>query len=120
MVLSWTLYLSALFALVKADASATALQYDYVIVGGGTAGCVLANRLSADPSISVALVEAGPTVFDDPRVKLVSPISPAWGSELDWNYTTTPQIYANNSKLQYHAGRDLGGSSTLNGKKNVF
>jgi hypothetical protein len=86
MVLSWTLYLSALFALVKADASATALQYD----------------------------------FDDPRVKLVSPISPAWGSELDWNYTTTPQIYANNSKLQYHAGRDLGGSSTLNGKKNVF
>ncbi|KAK6006911.1 hypothetical protein QM012_005919 [Aureobasidium pullulans] len=113
MTLSWILYLSALS--VTTFASPVSSSFDFIIVGGGTAGCVLANRLSANPSISVALIEAGPTVFNDPRVLSINPAGPAWGTELDWNYTTTPQVYANNSILHYHAGRDVGGTSTING-----
>jgi choline dehydrogenase-like flavoprotein len=115
MTLSWFLHLSVLSTAVYASPLASSFEYDYVIVGGGTAGCVLANRLSADPSISVALVEAGPTVFNDSRVLIPSPAGPAWGTELDWNYTTIPQKYVNNSVLTYHAGRDVGGTSTING-----
>ncbi|CAD0081897.1 unnamed protein product [Aureobasidium vineae] len=114
MTFSWILYLSALSTAAYAS-PLNSFEYDYIIVGGGTAGCVLANRLSANPSISVALVEAGPTVFNDSRVLIPSPAGPTWGTELDWNYTTIPQIYANNSILQYHAGRDVGGTSTING-----
>ncbi|KAG9967372.1 putative glucose oxidase, partial [Aureobasidium melanogenum] len=114
MTLSWITYLSALSTTAFASPLST-FNYDYIIVGGGTAGCVLANRLSANPSISVALVEAGPTVFNDSRVFEPDPAGPAWGTELDWNYTTIPQIYANNSTLLYHAGRDVGGTSTING-----
>ncbi|KAI4722227.1 choline dehydrogenase [Aureobasidium sp. EXF-10727] len=110
----WTLCLSA-FSTAAYASPLNSFEYDYVIVGGGTAGCVLANRLSAIPSISVALVEAGPTVFNDSRVYVPNPAGPAWGTELDWNYTTIPQVYANNSILQYHAGRDVGGTSTING-----
>lgn len=115
MTLSWIIYLPVL----STTAFASPATYEYIIVGGGTAGCVLANRLSANPAISVALVEAGPTVFNDSRVLSPNPAGPAWGTELDWNYTTTPQIYANNSTLQYHAGRDVGGTSTINGMQLV-
>ncbi|THW43645.1 choline dehydrogenase [Aureobasidium pullulans] len=114
MAFSRLIILSAFYSAAYAG-SWEPFEYDYIIVGGGTAGCVLANRLSANPSISVALIEAGPTVFNDSRVLSVSPGGPAWNTELDWQYTTTPQVYANNSTLLYHAGRDLGGSSTLNG-----
>jgi choline dehydrogenase-like flavoprotein len=112
MTFSWFLHLSVLSTAVYAS---PLFEYDYIIVGGGTAGCVLANRLSANPSISVALVEAGPTVFNDSRVLITSPAGPAWGTELDWNYTTVPQQYVNNTVLPYHAGRDVGGTSTING-----
>jgi choline dehydrogenase-like flavoprotein len=110
----WLLHLSAL-SIVAYASPLNSFEYDYIIVGGGTAGCVLANRLSANPSISVALVEAGPTVFNDSRVLIPSPAGPAWGTELDWNYTTIPQKYVNGSVLTYHAGRDVGGTSTING-----
>lgn len=111
---SWLLHLSIVCIAAYASPLNT-FEYDYIIVGGGTAGCVLANRLSANPSISVALVEAGPTVFNDSRVLIPSPSGPAWGTELDWNYTTIPQAYLNNTILTYHAGRDVGGTSTING-----
>ncbi|KAI5205093.1 choline dehydrogenase [Aureobasidium subglaciale] len=115
MTYSWLLCLTAFCIATYASPLTRSLEYDYIIVGGGTAGCVLANRLSADPSISVALIEAGPTVFNDSRVLSVSPSGPAWGTELDWNYTTIPQVHANNAVLTYHAGRDVGGTSTING-----
>ncbi|KAH0290982.1 choline dehydrogenase [Aureobasidium namibiae CBS 147.97] len=114
MTFSRFLHLSVLTVAAHAT-PLNAFEYDYIIVGGGTAGCVLANRLSASPSVSVALIEAGPTVFNDSRVLIPSPAGLAWGTELDWNYTTIPQAYANNSVLTYHAGRDVGGTSTING-----
>jgi choline dehydrogenase-like flavoprotein len=108
------LHLSVLSTIAYAS-PVSSFEYDFIIVGGGTAGCVLANRLSANPSISVALIEAGPTVFNDSRVLIPSPAGPAWGTELDWKYTTVPQNYVNGTVLTYHAGRDVGGTSTING-----
>jgi len=66
-------------------------SFDYVIAGGGTAGCVLANRLSADPGISVALLEAGPP-DDDPAIGVPAMVAKAIGNpRQSWGYYTVPQ-----------------------------
>ena len=101
--------------------TATALAYtsnssfDYVIVGGGTAGSVLANRLSEDPSISVAVIEAGNWALDDPLVESIYGNCDACATPVDWNYTSIPQAHFNQSIQPYHAGRCLGGTSAING-----
>lgn len=86
-------------------------SYDYIIVGGGTAGCVLAARLSADPSVTVLLIEAGPAAAPAEAAQ-----PPAWmtllGGECDWRFSTTPQADA--GVLGYPRGRMLGGSSGIN------
>ncbi|GAA5917593.1 hypothetical protein JCM6882_004866 [Rhodosporidiobolus microsporus] len=82
--------------------------FDYVICGGGTAGCVLASRLSGDPSVNVLLIEAGET----DQKELMSCI-PA-GTHLDWDYTTVPQPALNNRELFQPRGKMLGGCSAMN------
>ncbi len=91
-----------------------AKAYDYVIVGGGTAGCVLASRLSEDPSVSVLVIEAGKEGGGlNGRIPLT--FTKMFRTDVDWDYTTTPQ----NEKLfgkemQWPRGKMLGGCSSIN------
>ncbi len=89
--------------------------YDYVIVGAGTAGCVLANRLSADPDVRVLLLEAGGR---DNYHWIHIPIGYLYcigNPRTDWRYTTRSEPGLNGRALLYPRGRVLGGSSSING-----
>jgi choline dehydrogenase len=87
--------------------------YDYVIVGAGSAGCVLAARLS-EGDANVLLIEAGPP-DTDPNIWIPYGWPLLWGTERDYAFETVPQTYANGRKLYWPRGRTLGGSSSLNG-----
>jgi choline dehydrogenase len=90
-------------------------DFDYIIVGAGSAGCVLANRLSADPSMKVLLLEAG---GKDNNIWVKVPLglfyligNPRW----DWCYETEPEPACNGRRIPVPRGRTLGGSSSING-----
>ncbi|KAL8741741.1 MAG: hypothetical protein Q9190_005690 [Brigantiaea leucoxantha] len=89
-------------------------SYDYVVVGGGTAGLTVANRLSENPEVQVLVLEAGDNRLDDPRVLIPALCMQAPGSDLDWQFITTPQENLKNRKIRQPQGRLLGGSSGIN------
>ncbi len=89
--------------------------FDYVIAGAGTAGCVLANRLSAEAGVTVALIEAGPP-DDDPAIHVPAMVAKAIGNpRQSWGYQTVPQRHVDNRTLPVPRGRVLGGCSSING-----
>jgi choline dehydrogenase-like flavoprotein len=91
------------------------LAFDFLVIGAGTAGCVLANRLTADPALRVALIEAG---GPDRQLAIHVPaaVAAAIGNpELGWGYRSAPQRHLNGRELPLPRGRVLGGCSSING-----
>ncbi|HUZ31906.1 MAG TPA: choline dehydrogenase [Xanthobacteraceae bacterium] len=88
-------------------------DYDYVIVGAGSAGCVLANRLSAKPEVKVLLLEAGGS-DRSMYVRMPAGIANLTGPKFNWGYQTAPQAAMNGRRMYQPRGRLLGGSSSVN------
>ncbi|HST54526.1 MAG TPA: FAD-dependent oxidoreductase [Solirubrobacteraceae bacterium] len=88
-------------------------RIDYVIVGAGSAGCVLANRLSEDPDVRVLLLEAGGS-DRNLNVKIPVAFSKQFHSKLDWDYATEPEPHCDGRSLYVPRGKSLGGSSSMN------
>ncbi len=93
-------------------------HYDYVIVGAGSAGCVLAGRLTQDPAVRVLVLEAGPS-DKKMEVRLPAAFPKLFKTERDWNYSTAPQKELDGRELYWPRGRMLGGCSSINAQMYV-
>jgi len=89
------------------------IDSDYVVVGTGSAGSVLANRLSADPRARVVVLEAGPE-DKDKFVRIPAAFSKLFRSRFDWDYLTEPQKELDGRQIYWPRGKVLGGSSSMN------
>jgi choline dehydrogenase len=88
-------------------------MYDYIIVGAGSAGCVLAYRLTQNPEISVLLLEAGGS-DDLPEIHEPAAAPTLFHTAVDWDYFTEEEPHLHNRKLHWPRGKVLGGSSSIN------
>ncbi|HTZ87018.1 MAG TPA: GMC family oxidoreductase N-terminal domain-containing protein [Solirubrobacteraceae bacterium] len=88
-------------------------MYDYVIVGAGSAGCVLANRLSEDPDVRVLLLEAGPPDVNE-NIHVPLGYLQLGSTEVDWDYHSAPEQECDHRRITLPRGRVLGGSSSVN------
>ena len=91
-------------------------HFDYIILGAGTAGLVVASRLSEDPRVSVAVIEAGGFERNSPNVTNATALGVGKNTRLDWQYETIPQTFAGNRTIIWSAGKGVGGSTLINGK----
>ncbi|CAE6464778.1 unnamed protein product, partial [Rhizoctonia solani] len=89
--------------------------FDYIVVGGGTAGLALAARLSENPKVSVGVIEAGPYFENDPLIDTPALAGQLQGnSKYDWMFRSVPQSHVNDRSLPMPRGKALGGSSAIN------
>ena len=89
-------------------------EYDYVIAGAGSAGCVLANRLTEDPEVRVLILEAGPRDLN-PYIHMPAGVYKVWkDTRINWNYASAPQTELAGRAIPVPRGRVLGGSSSIN------
>ncbi|KAF2851924.1 GMC oxidoreductase [Plenodomus tracheiphilus IPT5] len=113
------LYLALFYLLQLTAATCSPTTYDFLIIGGGPAGLIVANRLSANPNVTVAVIEAGDSALSNPNVTTVPKSLLEYGqgfsTSIEWGYRTAPQKYTSNKTLPYWAGRGLGGSTLING-----
>jgi choline dehydrogenase len=89
------------------------MSYDYVIVGAGSAGCVLANRLTEDRDVSVLLLEAGPPDVND-NIHVPLGYLQLARTEVDWDFSSAPEPFCDGRRIPLPRGRTLGGSSSMN------
>ncbi|KAK7909040.1 hypothetical protein PG985_014918 [Apiospora marii] len=113
---------ATLIATLGLFALASCYEYDYVVAGAGTAGLVVANRLSADPSVSVLVIEPGCDERANPNVTNPLAFTVPFGTHIDWQWCTTKigqeltwRRHLENRSLEYHQGKAIGGTSTING-----
>jgi choline dehydrogenase-like flavoprotein len=94
-------------------------QYDYIVVGAGSAGCVIAARLTEDPEVSVLLLEAGGSdrtmLCRTPGMMSILHVIPQLKKKVDWGFKTTPRAQTLQREIPYFRGKLLGGSSAING-----
>ncbi|VDC04855.1 unnamed protein product [Peniophora sp. CBMAI 1063] len=88
--------------------------FDYLIIGAGAAGAVLANRLSEDPHTTVLLIEAGSSDFENLKIEVPQDAVQLSNTVFDWNFTTIPQAGYNGRTVKYPRGHVLGGSTAIN------
>ncbi|KAK4500871.1 hypothetical protein PRZ48_009063 [Zasmidium cellare] len=91
------------------------MEYDYIVCGGGTSGCVVASRLAEDPTISVLLIEAGENCLDIIGSQMSGGMQQLLGGPHDWDFYSTPQPHAADREISLTRGKFLGGSSGING-----
>ncbi|OLN92030.1 Glucose oxidase 2 [Colletotrichum chlorophyti] len=112
---SFLLSLPLFAATALAYPAASAQRFDYVVIGGGTSGLVVANRLSELKNVTVAVIEAGDSVFNNANVTDLGGYGKAFGSSIDYAFETVGQKYGGNKTQTLRAGKALGGTSTING-----
>ncbi|KAI0886748.1 GMC oxidoreductase [Annulohypoxylon maeteangense] len=91
-----------------------ARKFDYIVIGGGTAGLAIAARLSEDPNITVGVLEAGPAALEEDTINAPSPVLKTLGTNYDWQFETVPQPGLGGRTLAWPRGKVLGGTSALN------
>lgn len=89
-------------------------KFTHLVVGGGTAGLVVAARLAENATVVVGVLEAGVAAFDEPLINIPGRFGETLGSKYDWKFETTPQAGINGRRLLWPRGKVLGGSSALN------